>query len=231
MSACGGIGPLVATGDLYAARRAALDHCAASAPDHSWLHQAADAAATCVAAWRAAVDALHEDGDGWAAISDAHRLRAPRVRAMAASMHDCATDSDDVIASWDECCSAHVRTTPGRACGPTACCTFGNGTKNYLKLPLLREISISLALPSGDLLTIEQASAPYPRVAITVSHHHFPAQDGFLRPLHEPSVLWPAGYLLAQFVAHPPRCASWRGKRVLELGAGVGMPPHHPGRI
>ncbi len=173
MSACGGIGPLVATGDLYAARRAALDHCAASAPDHSWLHQAADAAATCVAAWRAAVDTLHEDGDGWAAISDAHRLRAPRVRAMTASMRDCATDSEDVIASWDECCSAHVRSTPGRACGPTTCCTFGNGTKNYLKLPLLREISISLALPSGDLLTIEQASAPYPRVAISVSHHHF----------------------------------------------------------
>ena len=181
MSACGGIGTLVAAGDLYAARRAALDHCARSAPGHTWLHQAEDAAAVCVAAWRAAVDALHEEDNGWAAISDAHRLRAPRVRAIAPSMRDCATHSEDAIASWGECCSAHVRTTPGRACSPAACCTFGNGTKNYLALPLLREVSISLALPSGDLLTIEQARAPYPRAAITVRHHHF-SRAGRLPP-------------------------------------------------
>jgi len=49
-------------------------------------------------------------------------------------------------------------------------------------------------------------------------------QDGFLRPYDVSTVLWPAGYLLARWLASPPICTALQGASVLELGAGVGLP-------
>jgi hypothetical protein len=48
------------------------------------------------------------------------------------------------------------------------------------------------------------------------------AQDGFLRPYDVATTLWPAGAALADAVAAD--CGAFAGKRVLELGAGVGAP-------
>jgi predicted nicotinamide N-methyase len=60
--------------------------------------------------------------------------------------------------------------------------------------------TVFLRLPSDRLLRFEQ--------------------DGFLRPFDVATVLWPAGYLLAQWIGN--QCTGLQGKRVLELGAGIG---------
>eukprot|EP00929_Paragymnodinium_shiwhaense_P025340 TRINITY_DN1534_c1_g1_i1.p1 TRINITY_DN1534_c1_g1~~TRINITY_DN1534_c1_g1_i1.p1 ORF type:complete len:217 (+),score=48.81 TRINITY_DN1534_c1_g1_i1:508-1158(+) len=48
-------------------------------------------------------------------------------------------------------------------------------------------------------------------------------QDGFLRQYDMATVLWPAGYFLTQWVVR--NCAKLdNGRRILELGAGIGAP-------
>ena len=60
---------------------------------------------------------------------------------------------------------------------------------------------MQVRLPTGQLLRIEQ--------------------DGFLRPFDMPTVLWPAGYLLAQWASGGCTKVA-RGAKIIELGAGVG---------
>ncbi|CAE8588628.1 unnamed protein product, partial [Polarella glacialis] len=78
------------------------------------------------------------------------------------------------------------------------------GSDGYLVIPALMEVSVMLLLPNRRLLRIEQ--------------------DGFLRAFDQSTVLWPAAYLLSQWLASPDRCSQLRGRKVLELGAGVGGP-------
>lgn len=73
----------------------------------------------------------------------------------------------------------------------------------WLRVPVLQAVGVRVWLPAGlRPLYLEQ--------------------DGFLRAFDMGTVLWPAGYVLALWTAE--QCASLRGARVLELGAGVGAP-------
>ena len=107
---------------------------------------------------------------------------------------------------WETCCST-LRSLRSSRCGgdlaprASACCAFGNASRSFLRIPALREAWVQVRLPTGTLLRLEQ--------------------DGWLRPFDMPTVLWPAGFLLAQWAAGGA-CAA--GLRVLELGAGVGAP-------
>eukprot|EP00965_Chrysotila_dentata_P158102 5223104-Pleurochrysis_carterae.AAC.1 len=52
--------------------------------------------------------------------------------------------------------------------------------------------------------------------------HRVASSDGLLRPFDVSTVLWPAGYLLSQWVSSQEQCAPREGRRrVLEVGAGA----------
>ncbi|CAE8629120.1 unnamed protein product, partial [Polarella glacialis] len=113
---------------------------------------------------------------------------------------------------WRACCSNALGDRGLASCfsGPLeglsfeSCCALGGGSDSYLVIPALMEVSVMLLLPNRRLLRIEQ--------------------DGFLRAFDQSTVLWPAAYLLSQWLASPDRCSQLRGRKVLELGAGVGAP-------
>ena len=97
---------------------------------------------------------------------------------------------------WTACCAPFAsaginggEASAGCAVGTddrAACCAFGPGSDSYQAVPALMETEIPLwlAKPRPAVLTLQQ--------------------DGFLRPFDMPTVLWPAGYLLATWVVRPP---------------------------
>ena len=86
-----------------------------------------------------------------------------------------------------------------------ACCAMGNTSRAFLRLPALRELAVQVRLPTGQLLRIEQ--------------------DGLLRPFDLPTVLWPAGYLLALWAATAASgCAP--GAKVVERLATLALHPN-----
>merc|ERR1711879_989786 len=90
--------------------------------------------------------------------------------------------------------------------GFDVCCPIGLHNKNYLAIPALMATEITIRLPNMADLRIQQ--------------------DGFLRPFAPATLLWPAGYLLAQYLAGlatPEKPTPFKAQRVLELGCGVGL--------
>ena len=69
------------------------------------------------------------------------------------------------------------------------CCSFGVGSDSYRMIPAVRETHITVRLPSARLLRIDQ--------------------EGWLRLFDPSTILWPAGYLLAQFLGR----GGWEGGR------------------
>mmetsp|Transcript_11870 Transcript_11870/g.25686 ORF Transcript_11870/g.25686 Transcript_11870/m.25686 type:complete len:378 (-) Transcript_11870:379-1512(-) len=206
---------LVLSGDLYAGRRVAVQASFSRLQADVNLFWPVDsgnaapafqlnkeAAAHCAHVWQDAVESL---------------VRNPRHLELVAEMHgrhgkDTYTDckAPCLLAKhahniWEECCSSLPRSPS--ACtrlhaNQTSCCVMSAGSKAFLSLPVLREISIQVGLQNGRLLRIEQ--------------------DGLLRPFDVSTVLWPAGYLLSQWVSSPEQCAPREGRRrVLEVGAGT----------
>ena len=128
--------------------------------------------------------------------------------------------TQDAKDAWFRCCTNHVASmttvpAPAEAEGEEedacfqspaealACCTFGPGSDSYLSIPALHSVSVSVQLPGvSPPLVIDQA--------------------GFLRLFDVPTVLWPAGYLLTQWLSSSDQCSSLKNARVLELGTGVG---------
>lgn len=149
------------------------------------------------------MDELIEAPEFVSLVSSAHRRHALASRAAAVHAEDCWGRGAEAAAEWERCCSS-LRAEPfgGSGCGSPACCAMGNRSRVHLRLPAIREISVRVLLPAGRELRIEQ--------------------DGFLRPFDLPTVLWPAGYLLAQWAGDEANCAAWAGRPVLELGAGTG---------
>lgn len=96
--------------------------------------------------------------------------------------------------AWFRCCS-HLAPAPTPTPPPTpttgcfataeeavACCTFGPGSDSHLSIPALHSVAVTISVTLlGEATT----------VAID--------QAGFLRLFDMPTVLWPAGYLLAQW--------------------------------
>ncbi|KAL1525265.1 hypothetical protein AB1Y20_020130 [Prymnesium parvum] len=205
---CGALQLLVARGDLYAARRAALAF--STAPPAGFLAAGRwdePAAGRCAREWVEAVDALLSAPNHLTLIDEAHRrvalqLGAPRLAA------NCSTGGLAARGGWEACCSS-LRMGSGKceAASEAAlapCCAFSPRSRAFLRIPAIREIWVRVGVASGAEIHIEQ--------------------DGFLRPFDTPTVLWPAGYLLTLWASEPATCEQWKGARVLELGTGVGTP-------
>jgi hypothetical protein len=133
---------------------------------------------------------------------------------------------------WTACCGGYLGMSaqppcdvdalrkPGHGGGPTVgdsvdavkCCVLAPGRAAYRHLPVLWETVVWLWIPAlGDGAGDGGNHALLLRIE----------QDGFLRPFDMPTVLWPAGFLLSQWVG-AQGCQRWAGRRVLELGSGVG---------
>jgi predicted RNA methylase len=206
---CEELSRLVISGDLFSARRLALTASTASAnPFSPPKHTVDDAtAAACSAEWLPAVDELLLRDNFELAVDAAHRERYPTPQHARAGVSASICFTGDEKSGWERCCTSLrlqgsadcFRADPGLR---STCCAFANATRSFLRIPAVREIWVSLRLVSGRLVHIEQ--------------------DGFLRPFDMATVLWPAGYLLAQWASDPRNCNAWRGGRVLELGAGTG---------
>ena len=244
--------PHVQRGELAAARQMAAEYASAKASTGplSWAQPStqpvgldADRAKECANAWKVAMDELLALPDHLALIRRAAAEDARPPKPVAPSAHRCPAAFD---AKWEQCCSSlsddadanadciqlpadgpeselgamddggGANGTVGKLDLPAAatdgvggvgidapCCAFANGSRAFLRIPALREVRVAMRLASGAILRL--------------------TQDGFVRPFDVSSVLWPAGYLLAQWVS-AVACAdeSLRGARVLELGAGVG---------
>ena len=219
---------LVSTGDLYAARRAALAHCtrtpppppptfssSAPAPRLGFIAEqepqqpsalasldAKDRSA-CAASYAAHVDvALSRLPDhGTSLVARAHAQHAS-PSSWLPQLSDCFA-GEYRSHQWERCCSSLGSVDSRLGCddlGSVSCCAVGNRSRNFLHLPALHELWTQLRLPTGRLLHVEQ--------------------DGWLRPFDTATVLWPAGYLLAQWAGGS--CARLRGAQVIELGAGTG---------
>jgi predicted nicotinamide N-methyase len=203
----------VADGDLYTARRAAAAFAKRIAtPEASVFGSGRDqnAAKECARAWAEEVDGLLLEGPAaLGRIYRSHRVHGTAA-SKAPSVDECAYDA----ARWEMCCSSILEPTlpvSSSSCTDRHCCAFGNGSMTFLKLPALQEISLRVRLSSGHVITVEQ--------------------DGLLRPFDLATVLWPAGYLLMQWVSGQQQLALWTSARVgddghvprvLELGAGTG---------
>ena len=217
---CHGAGELVAdavaSGDLGRARRAALEQLRSDAGCERALRDAyaaaADAAlardeASFIAAVAAAA-AREGDAAGDAACSDE---RATAAAAAAIPLADAAS-------WWDACCGELASAAERARCDGGArgeddgACAFAADAPSHLRLPALREtrVRVRVATGAGRACTLALE------------------QDGWLRPFDPPTVLWPAGLLLALCVAEPAgRCGLGRaelGAKTLELGAGVAAP-------
>mmetsp|Transcript_35418 Transcript_35418/g.105771 ORF Transcript_35418/g.105771 Transcript_35418/m.105771 type:complete len:407 (-) Transcript_35418:113-1333(-) len=178
-----------------------------------------DADRRCVESWKEELDGQWSDrrmADDFARIVEAHRSRAEHID----SVEDCWSNDPSPRDAWHECCGAY----PGRhrsgfgynitdRCRgrprETQCCAFGPGSKSYLAIPALMEVEVGVFLKDGRLLSL--------------------GQDGFLRKFGSPTVLWPAGYLLAQFLSDQTQKFGGgffrsMGSRILELGTGIGAP-------
>ena len=206
------LAPLISQGDLYSARRAAMAHSTTVTPGASPLQWGLPsssfdevAARACSEAWIRAVDALLGRHDHLDLIDAAHRQHRSGVVAGATSARpsgclDGITNKDEW---WQTCCSS-MSVASNDCSGGASCCAFANASRTFLRIPAIRELWVRVRLVTGREIHVEQ--------------------DGYLRPFDMPTVLWPAGYLLAQWASDPDNCARWRGGRVLELGAGVGVP-------
>lgn len=181
----------------------------------------------CASSWQTLVDArLESSSGGYAYIAKVASRAAVRAAAPTASVRRC---WETLQPGWTSCCAPYTgaRKQKGEADAeepsctlePTeldTCCAFGPGSDAHQAVPVLMEPTIRLWLPEAATSDDDQAKRPAEVVQLQ--------QDGFLRPFDMPSVLWPAGYLLAEWVAAPAQCGggSWRDKRVLELGVGIG---------
>ncbi len=213
--------PFVAEGALSDGRAAALS-LYLSSPTPS-------VARDCASSWQTLVDArLESSSGGYAYIAKVASRAAVRAAAPTASVRRC---WETLQPGWTSCCapytSAREKDESDRAgqlsctLEPTdldACCAFGPGSDAHQAVPVLMEPTIRLWLPKAAGTTSGDDPAERPAEVVQLQ------QDGFLRPFDMPSVLWPAGYLLAEWVAAPAQCGGggWRGKRVLELGVGIG---------
>eukprot|EP01046_Picozoa_sp_COSAG06_P040017 COSAG06_NODE_4798_length_3945_cov_19.107644_1_plen_425_part_00 len=218
--------PFVAEGALSDGRAAALS-LYLSSPTPS-------VARDCASSWQTLVDArLESSSGGYAYLAKIASRAAVRAAAPTASVRRC---WETLQPGWNSCCAPYTGARerkgeadaeePGCTLEPAeldACCAFGPGSDAHQAVPVLMEPTIRLWLPEAATSTSDDdaaAEAERERPAEVVMLQ----QDGFLRPFDMPSVLWPAGYLLTEWVAAPAQCGGggWRGKRVLELGVGIG---------
>jgi predicted nicotinamide N-methyase len=185
----------------------------------------------CASSWQTLVDAqLESSSGGYAYLAKVASRAAVRTAAPTASVRRC---WETLQPGWTSCCAPYTAAReqtseadpeePGCTLEPAeldACCAFGPGSEAHQAVPVLMEPTIRLWLPEAAT-SDDDTAAERERPAEVVTLQ----QDGFLRPFDMPSVLWPAGYLLTEWVAAPAQCGGgggWRGKRVLELGVGIG---------
>ena len=181
-------------GALVEARSAALSRLSAAAPE---------VADRCRKSWKDQVDRMADHESAY--VSRICRSHRPHVGRASERSVDCWANRTGV--DWKSCCRNELGPSGNASCfSPNLsferCCTFSERNRNHDSLPALYEISLTVETSSGWIVL---------------------SQDGFLRPFDVGSVLWPSGYLLTLFVSNA-FCASIKGKRVLELGAGVGGP-------
>ena len=214
------IASAVQRGDLWNARRRALAHCLrppeTDVPALSFLTAARsappappsfddDCGRQCARAWSSAIEELFAQPDHLRRIRRTHRRHFRRLGSLwAPRLTDCFAGGARAE-GWEACCStlrplerAPRKSAGGGGCAThdPACCAMGNTSRAFLRLPALRELAVQVRLPTGQLLRIEQ--------------------DGLLRPFDLPTVLWPAGYLLALWAASAASgCAP--GAKVVEL--------------
>ena len=215
MSSCDAvIAPLIAAGDLHAARFAAL-RSLPPPPPPSMAFQSARRNTdnsrtaywdTCKQPWLKRMDELLALPDALSRISDAHK------KYHYSDEHIVSTASESCRhAEWDAaCCSMLGSDEDGTPCNHECCALGVKSPRTALSLPLLREPSVRLVLADDIKLTIEQ--------------------DGFLRPFDVATVLWPAGYLLARWASDqgrqarlwPKEMCATKAMRAIELGTGTG---------
>lgn len=222
--------PAVRRGDLWNARRRALASCFMAplgTANPSFLLGAAPPAPSprafndrcsrrCAEAWGVATAELFAQPDYLHLI---HRTHSRHFRRLGGAEHlwsarlaECFADSrghHGIRADgWESCCSSLRDLGDTDGCGAEGrsraieCCAFGNTSRSFLRIPAIREGFVQVRLPTGRLMRVEQ--------------------DGWLRPFDMPTVMWPAGFLLAQWASGA--CAQLQGGAgaVLELGAGAG---------
>ena len=229
VSGCAEAAALAATGDLRSARRLAIQLIGPGS--------GLEARRTCSEQWRAAIDPELGSSTFVGKLRQSQPVQPDLASAPSTTVdrpeprcwwNQKDPGSIDSIStpSWSKCCAevdpedagpADPALCFGKGTNGSAgsgarewCCGFGPGTDSYAAIPALLEPFISVRLPgpgsSGRRLLRLQ-------------------QGGFLRPFDLATVLWPAGFLLAQHVASV--CGGrdrWRGRTVLELGAGIGLP-------
>lgn len=240
------IADAIHTGDLYAARRIAAQYSLHRQKQSSAGFSAVVGAAAgitlgdkggsggdgldlalseeCASAWKEHVDALLTEADALARIRGKHVVHAGVDEVSSNQSDEACTELSPSRMRWNQCCSSLKPLAYHALQGCIArCCLLGGGSDAHLLLPNLREISLTLMLPMGIAMRIEQ--------------------DGFLRPFDVPTVLWPAGYLLSNWVADPSErhlwCSTGAGGaggggaggvhdggaaplRILDLGTGTG---------
>ena len=115
--------------------------------------------------------ALAFDADAWDACCAS--LSAPAVRKRACEEAD--------MSASEQSETSETASKQNEA----ACCVIGQGNANHLRIPAVRETSLSIRLQNqaGTLVRLEM--------------------DGWLRPFDLPTTLWPAGYLLGQVMDQP----------------------------
>ena len=193
----------IASGDLHEARLVATAHGRTASRE---------AAAECAKLWRSSVDhELLTPQRYLVLVAQSHtrrfETRGPVRECFAqAEPHG---DSDGI--GWTECCSREHGDQGNAHCFGAdqlnlgeylSCCSFGVGSVAYRAIPALMETLVHVKLLDGKHLSLEQ--------------------DGRLRPFDVGTVLWPAGYLLAQWLSSPAVCGRLAGTKVLELGVGIG---------
>ena len=200
-------------GALSTGRRAALDHYLSL--------RTSDVARDCANSWQQLVDAeLQSPTGGYAYIATISSQAVVQAGIPTSHVEAC---WDPLQPLWTQCCAPYTAANgadseascPRTSADLAVCCAFGPGSTAHQAVPVLMEPMISLWLPAT---THSRGVEPEERGAEVLRLQ----QDGFLRPFDMPTVLWPAGYLLAQWVADSRQCDTWRGQRVLELGVGIG---------
>lgn len=209
----------LAAGDLHAARARVLSEVTAppSVDGVSFLTDAKRQRGSrqwgiCNAQWAEHVDNLIKEKDHLSMVAIAHEKYY-----LGDSTWACHTDAPMM---WTGGCCSHF-TEEASSC-EGLCCGIGSGD-DALELPLLHE-------PSIHILFNTSMGTP---LSLRIE------QFGFLRPYDTSTVLWPAGYLLARWVASITPEAGLRlwpaitteacgfgneqHRRVIELGCGTGV--------